>query len=441
MKLPERIKTALEKLGSNGFEAFVVGGSVRDLIMGKEPADYDITTNALPEQTAEVFKEYKVIKTGIKHGTVTVVIGGENIEITTYRIDCDYLDNRRPENVVFTSSVEDDLSRRDFTMNAIAYCPEKGIIDPLGGKKDIENMVIRCVGNPDRRFNEDGLRILRALRFSSQTGFEIEKNTSAAIFRNKQLIKNISVERIFVEFKKLILGKWAFKVIDKYKEVLGVFLPEILPMIGFEQKTKYHEFDVFTHTMKALDNSAVDEIVRLAVFFHDIGKPDSLTVDSEGVYHFKGHAEESARYTDNILKRLKTDNVTRKTVCELISMHSEKIMSDEFHIKKLLSNKGEEFVRLLLEVKKADASAKAKDYTNPPELLLSEKIIDNIVKSGDPLYLSDLSVKGNDIVALGIKGKKVGVVLEYLLDLVLSDKVKNDREKLLKCALEFIKNE
>ena len=439
MKLPERINRVLEKLSGNGFEAFVVGGCVRDMIMRKEPADYDITTNALPGQTADVFKDYKVIETGMKHGTVTVVIDGENIEITTYRIDGDYLDNRRPENVLFTASVEDDLSRRDFTMNAIAFSPQKGIFDPLDGKKDIKNRVIRCVGDPDTRFNEDGLRILRALRFSSQTGFEIEENTANSIFRNKNLIKNISAERIFIEFKKLICGKTAHTVIDKYKEVLGVFLPEILPMIGFEQKTKYHDYDVFTHTLKTLEKSDNDEIIRLALFFHDVGKPDTLTVDDDGVYHFKGHAKVSAQYADAILRRLKSDNHTREKVCELIRMHSDEIVADEFHIKRLLSEKGEEFVRLLLAVKKADASGKARDYTNPPELNESEKIIDKILKSGQPLYLSDLSVKGNDIVALGIKGEKVGEVLKHLLSLVLSGMVENDRESLLKCAGEFIK--
>lgn len=441
MKLPERIKTVIEYLNGNGFEAFVVGGSVRDMIMGKIPADYDITTNALPEQTVKVFKDFRVIETGIKHGTVTVVIEKDNIEITTYRIDGDYLDNRRPENVIFTASVEDDLSRRDFTMNAIAFSPEKGVFDPLGGVEDIKNKVIRCVGDPDTRFNEDGLRILRALRFASQTGFEIDKITEDSIFKNKQLIKNLSAERVFTEFKKLICGKNAHMVIDKYKEVLGVFLPEILPMTGIEQKTKYHEYDVFTHTLKALENTDTDEIIRLAVFFHDIGKPDALKIDSDGVYHFKGHAKKSAEYTDEILKRLKADNYTRKMVCELVGMHSKDMLPDEFHIKKLLSEKGEDFVRLLLAVKKADASAKAKDYTNPPELTEAEKIVDEIIKSGQPLFLKDLKIKGNDIVALGIKGEKIGELLEYLLDLVLSGKVENDYEKLLRCARELIKNE
>lgn len=437
MKLPENIKIALDILTGSGFEAYVVGGCVRDMIMGKAPADYDITTNALPNQTVDCFKDYRVIETGIKHGTVTVVLGGENIEITTYRVDGEYLDNRRPENVSFTSSIEEDLARRDFTMNSIAFNPEKGIVDPFGGERDIKNGIIRCVGEADKRFNEDGLRILRALRFASHTGFEIEEDTSKSIKKNKNLINNISAERIFSEFKKLLCGKMAHKVINDYKDVIAVFLPEILPMIGFEQNTKYHHLDVFSHTLKAVENSEADEIIRLALFLHDIGKPAAFYADDEGIAHFKGHAAIGADMARLVLGRLKSDNETKNKVCALIEMHSGGITD----VKKLVSEKGFEFARLLVKVKKADASAKAPQFRNVPELDEAQWAIDELEKSGKPVFLSDLAVSGKDIILLGAKGKKVGEILKKLLYAVHSDELENCREELIKKAEGYLTDE
>ena len=440
MKLPENILKAIEILAGNGFEAWVVGGCVRDMIMGKAPADYDITTNALPQQTAECFKDYPVIETGIKHGTVTVVMNGENVEITTYRVDGEYLDNRRPENVSFTRSLKEDLKRRDFTMNAICYNPEKGLYDPMGGEEDVKKSLIRCVGEPDKRFSEDGLRILRALRFAAQTGFEIEENTARSIRKNKNLIKNISAERIFVELKKLLCGSMAHKVIEEYYEVLGVFLPEILPMAGFEQRTKYHCYDVLTHTLEALKNCEKNEVVRLAVFLHDIGKPSSYFADSDGTAHFKGHAAVGADMARNILTGLKADNDTKNKVCALIEAHSEKITVNETEIKKYISQKGFEFAKLLIKVKKADASAKSPEYRNVDELVQAEKIIAQIEKRGEPIFLSDLAVNGNDLTELGVSGKQVGEMLHSLLETVLSGETENDRGILLNKA-EEMKNE
>lgn len=439
MKLPLQIEKALEILSKNGYEGFVVGGSVRDMFMGKTPYDYDITTNALPSQTVKIFSSYKVIETGIKHGTVTVLIDGESIEITTYRVDGEYLDNRRPENVEFTTSLREDLSRRDFTMNAVAYNPEIGIVDPFSGIKDIKNSIIRCVGEPEKRFNEDGLRILRALRFSAQTGFEIEKETKKAIFDYKELIKNLSAERIFVEFKKTICGDFAGRVLKEYADIFGVFIPEILPMVAFEQKTKYHQFDVYSHTLNALENCPKDEVLRLAVYFHDIGKPGTHILDEKGISHFKGHAEKSGDYTDEILKRLKADNFTRKMVCELIRLHSEEISADEYTIKKLISQKGFDFAEMLLKLKKADASAKAEGYTTPKELFEAEKLIEKIKLNNEPVFLTDLKVSGKEIISLGIRGEKVGEILNELLDLVISGREENEKEKLILRAKEMIK--
>ena len=441
MKLPVNILKAINILCGSGFEAWVVGGCVRDMIMGKTPADYDITTNALPEQTMECFKNYRVVETGIKHGTVTVVMDGENIEITTYRVDGEYLDNRRPENVKFTRSLEEDLKRRDFTMNAIAFSPKKGIFDPLGGEQDIKDELIRCVGDPDKRFNEDGLRILRALRFSSQTGFKIDSATTCSIRKNKNLIKNLSAERIFVELKKLLCGVNAHKVIRDYVDVIGVFIPEILPTVGFEQNTKYHCYDVFEHTLKALENSIKTEVVRLAVFLHDVGKPKAFSPDADGTAHFKGHAQIGAEMARNIFERLKSDNDTKNTVCDLISEHSIRVKVNELALKKYISKKGFDFIKLLLKVKKADNSAKAPEYCNPEELNEVEKLVDKIEKSGCPLFLRDLKMSGSDLVELGISGRKVGETLEALLDLVIEEKTLNKKEVLTQKAKEMVRNE
>lgn len=441
MKLPENIITALEILAGSGFEAFVVGGCVRDMLMGKTPADYDITTNALPHQTAECFKDYRVIETGIKHGTVTVVIDDENIEITTYRVDGEYVDNRRPENVSFTASITEDLARRDFTMNAICYSPEKGIIDPFEGRKDIERGIIRCVGEPDKRFNEDGLRILRAIRFASQTGFEIDEETNKSIRKNKNLVKNISEERIFVEFKKLLRGKNAHKVLSEYRDVIAVFIPEILPMIDFEQNTKYHYLDVYSHTLDALKNSQNSEIIRLAIFLHDIGKPNAFFADEDGTAHFKGHAKIGAEIARKILLRLKVDRFTTDTVTDLIEFHSEKITPDRVKLKRIISQKGFEFIRLLITLKRADASAKAPQFRNTTEIEEAEKLVYEIEEKKEPVFINDLAVTGNDMIELGLKGKSIGDMLEKLLIDVQSDENLNTREQLLKKAEGYLANE
>ena len=441
MKLPEHINKALEILSGSGFEARVVGGCVRDMLMGKSPDDYDITTSALPQQTAECFNGYTVVETGIKHGTVTVVMNGESIEITTYRVDGEYVDNRRPERVEFTRSLEEDLARRDFTMNAIAYGADCGLIDPFGGEEDIRCGIIRCVGEPDKRFNEDGLRILRGLRFAAVTGFEIEKETANSIRKNKHLLKNLSAERVFVELKKLVTGKNAGKVIKEYLDVMGEFLPELLPMAGFLQNTKYHCCDVLDHSLEMMKNIENDVILKLTALLHDVGKPQCHTMDEKGVSHFKGHAVAGAKAARQIFARLKADNHTKNTVCALIEGHSIKMRVDKAEIKKFISEKGFEFTKLLLKVKKADSSAKAEAYRNPPELDEAEKLIYEIEKSGEPVFLSDLEISGKDLTGMGIKGKKVGEMLGILLDDVLSGRIENKKKILIDRAREMTEGE
>ncbi|MBR5773515.1 MAG: HDIG domain-containing protein, partial [Clostridia bacterium] len=308
--LPACIQYVISTLNDNGYESFIVGGCVRDYLMGKTPHDYDVTTSATPEQVKTCFNNNKVIETGIKHGTVTVLVDGESVEITTYRIDGEYKDNRHPELVTFSKTIDEDLRRRDFTVNAIAYNPEKGFVDLFNGIQDIKNGVISCVGNPDERFNEDGLRILRALRFTSVLDFEISKETSDSIHRNKMLILNVSPERIWTEFKKLLCGKNVRRVLLEYSDVIGVFIPEILDSVGFEQNNPYHCYDVLTHTAHAVENAPDDVVIRLAAFFHDIGKPSVYSEDENGG-HFYSHAKVSEEITNAVLTRLRCDNLTK----------------------------------------------------------------------------------------------------------------------------------
>ena len=301
--LPCEVKLAIAKLTEKGFEAYIVGGCVRDSLMKCTPKDYDITTSANPEEVKNVFKEYRVVETGLKHGTVTVIVRGMPLEITTFRIDSEYLDHRHPKNVTFTKSLKEDTARRDFTMNALAYNDEKGLCDFYGGKVDIENKIIRCVGDANKRFNEDALRIMRALRFSSVLGFDIEENTKNAMFNNKHLLKNISSERLAGELVKLLCGANVKKILLEYIDIIGVFIPELLPMKGFEQHNRHHIYDVWTHTAVAIENIDASPVLRLAALFHDAGKPDCFFMKN-GEGHFYPYLTSSFLILPNTPKKL-----------------------------------------------------------------------------------------------------------------------------------------
>lgn len=431
--LPNQVVTALDMLNKNGFEAFIVGGCVRDFILGKTPFDYDITTNALPQQTENVFRDFKVIETGIKHGTVTVIIDSLPLEITTYRIDGEYRDNRHPVTVSYTSRLKDDLSRRDFTMNALAYNPDCGIKDYFNGLEDIKNKKIVCVGNPEERFNEDALRIMRAVRFSAQLGFDIDKNTSDFIFRQKNLLKNISAERLQTELNKMITGENIYSTLMNYSEVLSVFIPEIKNSVGFEQKSRFHKYDVWEHTAVAVSKSCNDKFVRLALMFHDIGKPFSCQQEGE-TRHFKGHAAVSADMAHKIMKRLKYDNNTLDTVVKIIEHHSDKFFNPK-QIKRALSLLGGDIFFKLTEVQKADNLAKM-DFCAEciPDIENAQKIADEILKSNQCLKISDLKINGNDLKKIGLDGKEIGKMLSELLDMVIDDKLKNEHDILISYA-------
>lgn len=439
ISIPSEVATALELLSNSGFEAFIVGGCVRDSLLGTAPKDYDITTSALPSEVEDVFKDYKIIETGLKHGTVTVLINNIPLEITTYRIDSDYTDNRHPNSVNFTKSLYEDTARRDFTMNAIAYNDKSGLVDYYEGEKDIRNGIIRCVGNADKRFNEDALRILRAIRFSSVLGFNIEDSTKQAIFRNKELLTKISQERIASELVKLLCGKNVRKVLVEYMDVLGVVIPELLPMKGFDQHNYHHIYDILTHTAVAVESIEPQPMLRLSALFHDIGKPHCFTL-VDGIGHFYGHAAISAEIADNVLERLKFDNATRKTVVKLILLHDVQIECRENVVKRSLNKNSPEIFFMLLKLKKADTLALNPKYCDRLELFDElESLAYEILDKNDCFSLKDLSVNGSDIISLGVSpGKKIGIILNLLLEDVINGKIPNEKDCLLDKAKKMI---
>lgn len=444
INIPPQVNRAIEILRQNGHTAHVVGGAVRDALMGVEAHDWDIATSALPEETASVFKDFRVIETGIKHGTVTVIIDSESLEITTYRIESGYSDNRHPDSVLFTDLIENDLSRRDFTVNAIAYSPSCGITDPYGGCDDIKQKIIRCVGEPDKRFGEDALRILRALRFSSVLGFKIDAETSESIRRNYRLLSNISVERIFVELSKLLCGKDAKRILLEYSEVFFFIMPELAPMKNCTQNHERHIYDVWKHTVEAVANIKPEPHLRLAMLFHDSGKPHVKTTDEKGTDHFYSHSKKSREIALSTLSRLKVSNKLRDTIGNLVEYHDflpDKISKKTY--KNYIGKLGFETVAELFEIRKADISAQNPKFLQ--EGLDSNEfglnILNEIEKENSCLKISDLAVNGNDLEKAGITpSPEMGRILNILFDEVLEEKIPNQKDTLLVRATELKNN-
>lgn len=439
INVPKQVNMVLKALEDHGFEAFIVGGCVRDAIMGIAPKDYDVTTSALPEETKEVFRDFHVIETGIKHGTVTVMVDKEPIEITTYRIDENYVDNRHPENVRFTRSLKEDMARRDFTMNAIAYNPACGLVDYYGGLEDIRRGVIRAVGEADKRFEEDALRIMRALRFSSVTGFAIEETTAEAALRHKDFLNNISAERIQVELVKLLCGKDARRVMMEFTDILAVILPELLEMKGFDQCNAYHIYDVLEHTAVAVENTPAEPVLRLSALLHDTGKPETFFQDCTGVGHFYGHNLASKRIAEDLLERLKFDNDTKEKVLLLVEKHDMQIKAEETAVKRALNKLGEENFRNLIALARADNKAQnpiiSKRQEHFDKLLA---IAEEIILKEECFSLKALAVNGRDLMEIGFKpGPELGKALENLLEAVISGEIENKKEELLKKAIDF----
>ncbi len=439
IKCPDYINTAFRLLEQSGFKAYAVGGCVRDSLMGKTPDDWDMTTSSTPEQTMEVFKDFRVIPTGLKHGTVTVIIDGNHIEITTMRVDGEYHDNRRPESVCFTTEIEQDLSRRDFTVNAMAYNHTDGLVDIFGGQEDLKKKTIRCVGNPDKRFNEDALRIIRALRFASVLNFGIDKDTSDSIIKNVSLLNNVAKERIRVELVKLLRGTAVERILTDYKEIIFNIIPELRTLDGFRQDTPYHIYDVWTHTVKVVANVKNTQELRVAALLHDIAKPDCFTTDEKGIAHFKGHPELSAERAREILKSLRFSNAFIETVYNIILLHDMYPDGNRKTVARFCSKYSPDIIRLTLELMRGDTAGKNPEFAEEQfdSYSLAEKQIDEIIETNLCLKVSDLDINGEDLKAEGFSGKEIGVVLNTLLEIVIEEKIINKKEILLDTVRKF----
>lgn len=438
--LPKNVKLIIDILNKNGFEAFVVGGCVRDSIIGLTPHDWDICTNAKPEEIKNCFSNFNTFDSGLKHGTISIVIDGEVYEVTTYRIDGAYSDNRRPDSVSFTSDIAKDLARRDFTINAMAYNEQCGLIDPYSGRNDLLDKIIRCVGNPDFRFNEDALRIIRALRFASVYDFVIENETSESISKNADLLKNIAVERISVEFNKLLCGNGAEEILNNYRDVIAVFIPEIKPMFDYSQHTKHHNRDLWRHTTYSVKSIDKMPLLRMSMLLHDIGKPKACKRDEDGTCHFKGHPKYSAEIAETILRRLKYPTDFIETCITLIKYHDVRFNGSKRQLRHVMNAIGDKNVELLLKIQRADIMAQS-DYKHKEKLEklnLACRVYEEILADKDCFTLKQLEINGNDIKKLGVtEGVKIGKILKMLLSLVIEDKLENEKSALLNKAEEI----
>ena len=433
IEIPKNAKMILDTMHDAGYEAYIVGGCVRDAILGKEPSDWDITTNALPAQVKELFR--RTIDTGIEHGTVTVMVGKEGYEVTTYRIDGKYEDSRHPSEVTFTLNLVEDMKRRDFTINAMAYNEEEGLVDRFGGIEDLNNRLIRCVGDPRERFTEDALRIMRAVRFAAQLDYDIEDETVAAIKELSPTLKKISAERIQTELVKLLTSDHPEKIKLAYElGITAVVLPEFDRCMETEQKNIHHMYNVGEHTVVALENIRNDKLLRLTMLMHDFGKPATITIDEEGVTHFKGHAALGSNMARDILKRLKFDRDTMDRVSNLVKYHDDRYEPSPSVIRRAINRVGEEDFPLLFDIRYADTMAQS-TYMRQEKLQLIEetrKVYQDIIDKKDCVSLKSLAVNGKDLISLGIKpSKQMGDILKTMLEDVLEDPSRNTKEYLL----------
>ena len=433
IRIPPGAARILRVLEDHGYEAFVVGGCVRDSLLGRNPNDWDITTSALPLQVKALFR--RTIDTGLKHGTVTILMDGEPFEVTTYRVDGEYLDGRHPSEVTFTASLQEDLQRRDFTINAMAYSERKGLQDLFGGLPDLEKGLIRAVGDPAKRFGEDALRIMRAVRFAAQLGYEVEEDTVQAMKELAPTLSKISAERIAAELEKLLVSPHPEKLKMAYEcGITAVILPEFDRCMETAQNNPHHKYSVGEHTIVSIGNARPDRILRYTMLMHDLGKPSCKTTDEQGIDHFYGHQEVSAQMANDILRRLKSDNETRRSVSKLVRYHDLTCGLTGKSVRKAISLIGEDLFPLYLEVKDADTRAQSDfrfqekmDYLEEVRLLYRK-----ILEEGDCLSLKDLAVNGKDLIAAGMKpGREIGEVLEAMYRDVIDDPEHNNKEYLM----------
>lgn len=434
INMPQAVKEIIATLQQNNYEAYAVGGCVRDSILGREPNDWDITTSASPEEVKALFR--RTIDTGIEHGTVTIMIDKVGYEVTTYRIDGKYEDGRHPTEVTFTRNLKEDLLRRDFTINAMAYNDTDGLVDIFGGLEDIERKVIRCVGDPRARFTEDALRLMRAVRFAAQLGYTIEEETREAMKEIAGNLKKISAERIQVELVKTLVSPNPFMMKDAYE--LGLtkyFMPEFDLAMETEQHNRHHMYTVGEHSLVATGHIRADKVLRLTMLMHDFGKPLCITTDEEGIDHYYGHPAKSEEMAEEILHRLKFDNDTIRKVCILIRHHDERIVPGLKYMRRAMARIGEEAFPELFEVQEADISAQSsyKRDTKLANLEANRKDYEEICAKSQCVSKATLAVTGKDLIACGMKpGKEIGAVLDAMLQDVIESPEHNEKEYLLK---------
>lgn len=428
MFLPENVQISMEKLEKSGFSCYAVGGCVRDALLGLTPHDYDLCTSATPAQTSQVFADYPQIHAGEKHGTVGIIFPNKEVyEITTFRTEGAYSDSRHPDWVAFVPDVEQDCARRDFTINAMAYSPSRGLIDPFGGQDDLKSKTLRAVGDPQRRFSEDALRILRGVRFATKFGLTVEPETKKAMVSLAPLMDKLARERVFDELCKLLPKVNAQNLVE-FAPIITQVIPELAPCIGFDQKNAHHIYDVYTHIAHVVESTPPDLALRWAALLHDVGKPACFTQDSAGVGHFYGHAAESSRLASQILLRLKASNALRSEVCQLVKLHMNEIPAQKKGVTRFLSRHGAKTLENLLLLQKADGF-------ESPEADTIRTLAAQIMQERGCLSLQDLAVNGHDLMALGYSGSAIGQALKQLLEAVLEEQVENEKNELLSYLL------
>ena len=442
-KISPHVLKIISVLRNKNYEAFVVGGCVRDTFLGSEPKDWDIATAALPNQIIECFDGHRVITTGIKHGTVTVVIGDEPFEITTYRVDGEYSDSRRPDSVSFSQSITNDLARRDFTINAMAWNPERGLVDPFGGQADLAAGILHCVGNPEKRFKEDALRIMRCVRFAAVLGFAVEENAEKAMLALCERLDLVARERVRTELLSALAGKNFRNVFMKYPQILFAVIPELAASENFAHNSPYHIYDVYEHTLRAVEYAPPEPLLRMALLLHDIGKPAAYTQDADGTGHFKGHPLLSAEIADAVLKRLRFSAVECHKITTLVKYHDKNIKADRAEIKRWLGLLGAELFGELVSVKIADAQARAKIPAQKrlQEAITLGNIAEDIIANGECYQIAALAVSGSDLIKAGIpEGRAVGEMLQQLLDEVINGGLENNQAMLLERVRQLQQN-
>ncbi len=440
MPLPTPVAAALTALQQAGHEAYVVGGCVRDFLRGVTPHDFDMATSATPAQVMALFAHLRVVPTGIAHGTVTVIADDYPMEITTFRVDGEYDDFRHPRQVKFTNLFREDCARRDFTVNAMGYSPATGVVDFFGGREDLKNRCIRAVGEPERRFTEDALRILRALRFAAVLGFTVEAETAAALRRLAPLLSHVANERVYTEVVKMLCGCNAEAVLTAYPTVVTEVFPELFATVGFDQHNRHHCHDVYRHTVLTVSHVPAEPVLRLAALLHDVGKPATYTVDFAGEGHFYGHAAQSTQLAEQALRRLRADGDTLHRTLELIKHHDEWLEPSALPVRRALAKRGERFFFDMLALKRADNLAQAPAYHDRQQAYAElERVAREVLAESPCLTLAQLAVKGEDVMSLGIpKGKQVGAALSFLHEGVLDGRFPNERQALLQILQENI---